>query len=113
MGSRVEVLEFKPNLIRIRMAEAKQGERLVIKMAYMPNWHASSGEAVSTVEPEPPAFTSVSLPRGAKEIVLTFKPTELEILSWLISLTSWIVVAFLTRFYGEKGMAILSEKGSD
>lgn len=110
MGSSVEVLEFKPNLIRVKVAEAKQGERLVIKMAYMPNWHASSGEAELNVEPEQPAFTSVSLPRGAKEIVLSFRPTGLELLSWFLSIASWAAAAFLLRFYGDKDITILPYK---
>lgn len=100
LGSRVEVLEFKPNLLRVRVVDAKQGEKLVVKMAYMPNWRASVDEAQLKVEPELSAFMSVSLPKGSNEICLSFRPTELEILSWLLSLLSWIAAALLLCFHG-------------
>jgi uncharacterized membrane protein YfhO len=72
----------------LRFLNVHGNPRVIVKEAYFPTWRATSGNVAVEIEKNEEGFMAITLPEGARELVLEQKPVAIE--TYYVSLISLV-----------------------
>lgn len=98
-GGQVVTLEIRPDLFRFIVQDAQPGDRMIVKMGYMPHWKAMVWGSPLSCDPYDVAFMQIPLPSGDSEVTLTYQPLPADYLLRTMSFICWclVVVTYLRK----------------
>jgi hypothetical protein len=77
-----------PDRFTLRFLNVHGNPRVIVKEAYFPTWRATSGNVAVEIEKNEEGFMAITLPEGARELVLEQKPVAIE--TYYVSLISLV-----------------------
>lgn len=96
--SSANIVDYKPNMIKIKVSNLSQNSQLILRDSYFPGWKAYINETQLEIDKYLNVFRLVKIPKGEYILKFKYEPNSFKI-GYIVSITSSITWVELYIFY--------------